>query len=146
MSQGVEVVGLYVRDQDEAVEFYGKLGFRVHTDVRNGEFRWLTVQHPEQPSFQLGLFIPGPPMLDAQSAQTLKALVAKGAMPPLVFVVNDCRATYDDMRAKGVEFIQPPAERPYGVEALMRDNSGNWMVLVEPREYSPEDFDRADVE
>jgi catechol 2,3-dioxygenase-like lactoylglutathione lyase family enzyme len=62
MTQGVEVVGLYVRDQDEALAFYvEKLGFRVHTDVRNGDYRWLTVQHPEQPSFQLGLFAPGPP-------------------------------------------------------------------------------------
>ena len=85
MSQGVEVVGLYVRDQDEALAFYvEKLGFRVHTDVRNGDYRWLTVQHPDQPSFQLGLFTPGPPVLDAATAQTLRAIVAKGAMPPLV--------------------------------------------------------------
>jgi len=63
MSQGVEVAGLYVRDQDEALAFYvDKLGFRVHTDVRNGDYRWLTVQHPEQPSFQLGLFVPAPPV------------------------------------------------------------------------------------
>src|ERR1700754_2308685 len=62
MSQGVGVVGLYVRDQDEAVQFYvEKLGFRVHTDARNGDYRWLTVQHPDQPSFQLGLFAPQPP-------------------------------------------------------------------------------------
>ena len=68
MSQGVEVVGLYVRDQDEALAFYvEKLGFRVHTDVRNGDYRWLTVQHPDQPSFQLGLFTPGPPALDAET-------------------------------------------------------------------------------
>ena len=85
MSQGVEVVGLYVRDQDEALAFYvEKLGFRVHTDVRNGDYRWLTVQHPDQPSFQLGLFTPGPPVHDAATAQTLRAIVAKGAMPPLV--------------------------------------------------------------
>jgi len=70
MNQGVAVVGLYVRDQDEALAFYvGKLGFRVHTDVRNGEYRWLTVQHPDQPSFQLGLFAPGPPVLDLGTAQ-----------------------------------------------------------------------------
>ena len=69
MSQGVEVVGLYVRDQDEALAFYvEKVGFKVHTDVRNGDYRWLTVQHPEQPSLQLGLFAPGPPVLDALSA------------------------------------------------------------------------------
>ena len=66
MTQGIQVAGLYVRDQDEALAFYvEKLGFRVHTDVRNGDYRWLTVQHPEQPSFQLGLFAPGAPVLDA---------------------------------------------------------------------------------
>ena len=133
MSQGVEVVGLYVRDQDEAVAFYEKLGFRVHTDVRNGEFRWLTVQHPEQPSFQLGLFVPGPPMLDAQSAQTLRAMVAKGAMPPLVFVVNDCRATYNEMRAKGVEFMQEPIDRFGTVDAGFRDPSGNGWKMIQAR-------------
>ena len=96
MTQGVEMIGLYVRDQDEALAFYvDKLGFRVHTDVRNGDFRWLTVQHPEQPSFQLGLFVPGPPTLDAASAQALKALVAKGAMPPMLLTVQDCRAAYE---------------------------------------------------
>ena len=102
MSQGVEVVGLYVRDQDEALEFYvEKLGFRVHTDVKNGDYRWLTVQHPDQPSFQLGLFTPGPPVLDAATAQALREIVAKGAMPPLVLVVDDCRAAYERMRARG---------------------------------------------
>ena len=91
MSQGVEVVGLYVRDQDEALAFYvEQIGFRVHTDVRNGDYRWLTVQHPDQPSFQLGLFSPGPPVLDAATAQTLRAIVARGAMPPLVLTVDDC--------------------------------------------------------
>lgn len=96
MSQGVAVVGLYVRDQDEALAFYvEKLGFRVHTDVRNGDYRWLTVQHPDQPSFQLGLFLPGPPVLDAATAQNVRAIVAKGAMPPLVLIVDNCRAAYD---------------------------------------------------
>lgn len=88
MSQGVDVVGLYVRDQDEALEFYvEKLGFRVHTDVKNGNYRWLTVRTPEQPTFQPGLFTPASPTLDATTAQTMRELVAKGAMPPLVLVV-----------------------------------------------------------
>ncbi|MGE8318388.1 MAG: VOC family protein, partial [Comamonas sp.] len=88
MTQGIGVVGLYVRDQDKALEFYvQRLGFRVHTDVRNGNYRWLTVQHPEQPSFQLGLFKPGPPVHDEATARTLADMVAKGAMPPLVLVV-----------------------------------------------------------
>ena len=89
MNQGISVVGLYVDDQDEALAFYvDKLGFRVHTDVRNGTYRWLTVQHPDQPSFQLGLFAPGPPIHDDATALTLRAMVAKGAMPPLVLDVE----------------------------------------------------------
>ncbi|HEX6637245.1 MAG TPA: VOC family protein [Steroidobacteraceae bacterium] len=133
MSQGVEVVGLYVRDQDEAVAFYGKLGFRVHTDVRNGEFRWLTVQHPEQPSFQLGLFAPGPPVLDAATAETMRAMVAKGAMPPLVMVVNDCRAMHEQARAQGVEFMQEPIDRFGTVDAGFRDPSGNGWKMIQAR-------------
>jgi catechol 2,3-dioxygenase-like lactoylglutathione lyase family enzyme len=134
MSQGVEVVGLYVRDQDEALAFYvEKLGFRVHTDVQNGAFRWLTVQHPEQPSFQLGLFIPGPPMLDAVTAQAVREIVAKGAMPPLVLVVDDCRATYEQMRARGVELTQEPVARFGSVDAGFRDPSGNGWKLIEAR-------------
>jgi len=133
MSQGVGVAGLYVRDQDEAVEFYGKLGFRVHTDARNGDYRWLTVQHPEQPSFQLGLFAPSPPTVDAATAQTLRELVAKGAMPPLVFLVDDCRASYEQMRARGVEFTQEPIDRYGNVDASFRDPSGNGWKMIEAR-------------
>jgi catechol 2,3-dioxygenase-like lactoylglutathione lyase family enzyme len=135
MTQGVQVVGLYVRDQDEAIAFYvEKLGFRVHTDVKNGDYRWLTIQHPDQPSFQLGLFKPGPPMLDAATAQTLSAIVAKGAMPPLVLVVNDCRAACEQMRERGVEFTQEPVERYGTVDAGFRDPSGNgWKMLQERR-------------
>ena len=134
MSQGVQVVGLYVRDQDEAVEFYvGKLGFRVHTDARNGNYRWLTVQHPEQPSFQLGLFVPQPPTVDATTAQTLREVVAKGAMPPLVLVVDDCRAAYAGMRSAGVEFTQEPIERYGNVDASFRDPSGNGWKMLQAR-------------
>lgn len=134
MSQGIEVVGVYVRDQEEALAFYvGKLGFRVHTDVRNGDYRWLTVQHPEQSSFQLGLYLPGPPVHDAATAQTLRAMVAKGAMPPLVLTVDDCRAAYERMRAKGVEFTQEPVERYGKVDAGFRDPSGNGWKLIQAR-------------
>ena len=134
MSQGIGVVGLYVRDQDEAVEFYvGKLGFKVHTDVKNGNYRWLTVQHPEQPSFQLGLFAPQPPTLDAATAQTMREVVAKGAMPPLVLHVDDCRGHYDRMRARGVEFTQEPMDRYGAVDASFRDPSGNGWKMIEAR-------------
>ena len=134
MSQSVEVVGLYVREQHEALSFYvEKLGFRVHTDVRNGDYRWLTVQHADQPSFQLGLFAPGPPVLDAATSQTLRAMVAKGAMPPLVLSVDDCRAAYDRMHAKGVEFTQEPVDRYGTVDAGFRDPSGNGWKMIQAR-------------
>jgi len=134
MSQAIEMVGLYVQDQDEALAFYvDKLGFRVHTDVRNGDYRWLTVQPPDQPSFQLGLFVPGPPVMDAATAQALRAIVAKGAMPPLVLAVDDCRAACERMRAKGVEFTQEPTERYGTVDAGFRDPSGNGWKMIQSR-------------
>jgi catechol 2,3-dioxygenase-like lactoylglutathione lyase family enzyme len=134
MNQGVGVVGLYVHDQQEALAFYvGKLGFRVHTDVGNGDYRWLTVQHPEQPSFQLGLFTPGPPALDAATAQVMRAMVAKGAMPPLVLSVADCRATYEALRAAGVEFTQEPIDRYGNVDAGFRDPSGNGWKMIQSK-------------
>ena len=118
MSQGVGVVGVYVRDQDEALDFYvGKLGFTVHTDARNGDYRWLTVQHPEQTAFQLGL----------------DELVAKGAMPPLVLIVDDCRAAYDRLSKAGVEFTQEPVARYGSVDASFRDPSGNGWKLIQAR-------------
>ena len=134
MSEGVQVAGLYVRDQDEAVEFYvGKLGFKVHTDARNGDYRWLTVQHPDQSSFQLGLFKPQPPTVDEATAQSLREAVAKGAMPPLVLVVEDCRAAFEQLRGRGVEFTQEPVERFGSVDASFRDPSGNGWKMLEAR-------------
>ena len=134
MSQGVGVVGVYVRDQEEALRFYvDKLGFRVHTDARNGDYRWLTVQHPDQPSFQLGLFAPQAPVLDAATAQSARELVAKGAMPPMVLVVDDCRASYARMQQAGVDFTQPPEERYGAVDASFRDPSGNGWKMIEAR-------------
>jgi catechol 2,3-dioxygenase-like lactoylglutathione lyase family enzyme len=134
MTQGVSVAGVYVRDQDEALDFYvGKLGFKVHTDAKNGDYRWLTVQHPDQPSFQLGLFAPQPPTLDAATAEAMREAVAKGAMPPLVLHVDDCRAAYEKMRAAGVEFIQEPIERYGAVDAGFRDPSGNGWKMISGR-------------
>jgi len=134
MTQGIQTVGLYVRDQDEALAFYvDKLGFKVHTDVRNGDYRWLTVQHPDQPNFQLGLYVPGPPVHDAATAQALNALVAKGAMPPMVLEVDDCFAIYDKLNQKGVEFTQEPVERYGTVDAGFRDPSGNGWKMIQTR-------------
>lgn len=134
MTQGLGVAGLYVRDQDEALEFYvEKLGFKLHTDARNGEFRWLTVQHPDQPGVQLGLFRPGPPAVDEATAEAINRIVAKGAMPPLVLLVDDCRATYARLRELGVEFTQEAVERYGNVDASFRDPSGNGWKMIEPR-------------
>ena len=134
MNQGVGVAGLYVRDQDEALEFYTeKLGFMVHTDARNGDYRWLTVQHPDQLSFQLGLFKPQPPTVDQSTAQLLSEMVAKGAMPPLVLVVDDCRAAHDRLHARGVEFTQEPIERYGNIDASFRDPSGNGWKMIQAR-------------
>jgi catechol 2,3-dioxygenase-like lactoylglutathione lyase family enzyme len=133
-AQGVQVVGLYVHDQDEALAFYvDKLGFRVHSDVRNGPYRWLTVQHPEQPLFQLGLFAPGAPVHDEATAQALRALLAKGAMPPLVLSVADCRAMHAQLQVRGVEFTQVPMERYGTIDAGFRDPSGNGWKMIQAR-------------
>ena len=134
MNEGINVVGVYVDDQDEALAFYvEKLGFRIHTDVRNGPYRWLTVQHPDQPAFQLGLFAPGPPVHDEATAKTLRAMVAKGAMPPLVLSVSDCRASYARLKALGVEFTQEPTDRYGSVDAGFRDSAGNgWKMIQAP--------------
>jgi len=131
MSKTIQVIGIYVRDQDEAYDFYvGKLGFEVHTDQRNGDYRWLTVTNPDQPELQLGLFRPQPPVHDPATAQQLNELVAKGAMPPLVMSVDDCRATCARLREKGVEFTQEPIERYGNIDANFRDPSGNGWKIV----------------
>jgi catechol 2,3-dioxygenase-like lactoylglutathione lyase family enzyme len=134
MIKGINVIGLYVHDQDEALDFYvNKLGFEVHADVKNGPFRWLTVKHASQPGFELGLFEPQEPALDSATAQTMREMVAKGAMPHLVFVVEDCRAAYEALKAKGVEFTQEPIARFGSVDANLRDPSGNAWKMVEAR-------------
>lgn len=131
---GVQTAGVYVRDQDEALAFYvDKLGFKVHTDVRNGDYRWLTVQYPGQPNFQLGLLRPGAPVHDEATAQILHAMVAKGAMPSMVLEVDDCRAAYERMRAKGVEFTQEPVDRYGTVDAGFRDPAGNGWKMIQAR-------------
>jgi predicted enzyme related to lactoylglutathione lyase len=124
---------IYVNDQDAALEFYTKkLGFEVRTDARMDDFRWLTVGPKDQPDLELVLMKPGA-MLDDATRKTLQELVAKGAMGAGVFRTADCRATYEELKARGVEFMSEPAERPYGIEAVFKDNSGNWFSLTQPR-------------
>src|SRR6185503_5146282 len=115
--------------QDEAKKFYiDVLGFVEGTDVSMGDgFRWVTVNHPAQPELQVTLMVPGPP-LDEHMAEAVRRSLASGSMGGFGLATADCRKAYEELSAKGVEFVQPPSERPYGVEAVMRDNSGNWLV------------------
>jgi catechol 2,3-dioxygenase-like lactoylglutathione lyase family enzyme len=137
----VSLVTLWVTDQDEARDFYvDKLGFVERTDVTMGEgFRWLTIAHPDHPELEVTLMVPGPP-LSEEMATAVRRELANGRMGGFGLSTDDCHKAYEDLTAQGVEFIQEPADRPYGIEAVMRDNSGNWLVLVEHRQFSPEDF------
>lgn len=141
MITNISLVTVYCLDQDKARDFYVDiLGFEPRADVTMGEgFRWLTVSHPSQPELQVTLATPGPP-LDAEAAAFIRRQLEKGQMGGLGLRVDDCRKTYEELSAKGVTFLQEPSDRPYGVEAVIRDISGNWLVLVEPKEFTPEDF------
>ncbi|HEX3622794.1 MAG TPA: VOC family protein [Acidimicrobiales bacterium] len=137
MITNISLFTLYVTDQDEARDFYvDVLGFEPRSDVRMGEgFRWVTVGHPEQPELDVTLMVPGPP-LDAEVAESIRRSLANGTMGGFGLCTDNCQKTYEELSAKGVYFVQLPSERPYGVEAVFRDNSGNWLVLVEPREFA----------
>jgi catechol 2,3-dioxygenase-like lactoylglutathione lyase family enzyme len=124
-----------VLDQDEALAFYTeKLGFEVNKDATMDDFRWLTVSAPDRPDHELILLVPGPPMMDEESAQQVKELVAKGVLGAGAFETDDCRATYAELSARGVSFLSEPAERFYGVDATFRDNSGNWFSMTQRTE------------
>jgi catechol 2,3-dioxygenase-like lactoylglutathione lyase family enzyme len=146
MITNISLVSVWVKDIDASLAFYTDvLGFEAKDDMHLGhDFRWCTVVHPSQPELQVHLTTPSKPLSDELIAAMQRAQES-GGLPGIGLNVDDCRATYEALSAKGVEFVQPPEERPYGVEALMRDNSGNWMVLVEPHQYTPEDFAGADM-
>jgi catechol 2,3-dioxygenase-like lactoylglutathione lyase family enzyme len=137
----VSLITVYVNDIDEAKAFYtDKLGFVLKDDITlSPEFRWCTVYQADHPELEIALRIPGPP-LDDESADAIRRIVAKGMMPGFGIATADCHKTFEELVAKGVEFIQEPSDRPYGVEAVLRDNSGNWLVLVESKPYTPDDF------
>jgi len=124
---------VFVLDQDRAKAFYTeKLGFKVHTDATVGSFRWLTVTPPAQPDFEIALMPVGPsPMTDAATAAVLRELVAKGTFGGGVLETDDVYKTVADLKAKGVTIKQEPAERPYGIEALFCDDTGNWFSLCQ---------------
>jgi catechol 2,3-dioxygenase-like lactoylglutathione lyase family enzyme len=130
---------LWVHDQDEALAFYTKqVGMEVRSDVtvpELGNFRWLAVSPPAQPDIAVVLMaIPGPPVMDAETTKEVRTLMAKGFAGTIFLETDDCRAAYDDLRRRGVEFAEGPEERPYGVDAAFRDPSGNNIRLTEPRE------------
>ena len=137
MIKGMSHACFYVLDQESAKRFYTeKLGFDVRSDVVMGaEFegagqglRWLTVSPPQQPDVEIILADPAMGH-DAETAEQIRALVAKGAMGSGVMATDDCQKTYEELSARGVVFLQEPAERPYGTEAVFRDDSGNWFSL-----------------
>ena len=132
MILNVSIVNVYVQNQDAAKEFYTEvLGFTKCDDVTLGDgYRWCTVSHPDHPELLVSLVVPGPPM-SADLVEAIARAQSAGGLSGLGFNVDDCHRTYEELTAKGVEFVQPPTTRPYGVEAVCRDNSGNWMVLVQ---------------
>ena len=130
---------LWVHDQDESLEFYTKqVGLEIRSDVtvpELGNFRWLTVAPAGQEDVAITLMaIPGPPVMDEQTAKEVRSLMAKGFAGTIFLVTDDCRAAYDEMRGRGVEFTEAPEERPYGIDCGFRDPSGNSLRLTEPRE------------
>ena len=130
---------LWVNDQEEALAFYTeKLGMEVRADVtlpEMGNFRWLTVGPAGQPDIAIVLMaIPGPPVMDAETAEQVRTLMAKGFAGTIFLTTDDCHASYEELRGRGVEFTEEPAERPYGIDSAFRDPSGNHLRLTQVRE------------
>ena len=130
--------GLFVNDLDKAYDFYvNKLGFKVHTDVKmeNG-FRWLTLTPPEQPDLEIAILEPLHPGMnnDEETQNAFKVLLEKGALGAGVMYTPDCRATYEELKAKGVVFKGEPKEQFYGTEAIITDSCGNWFSMTQPKE------------
>ena len=129
-------VTVWVHDQDEALAFYTeKLGMELRQDVtvpELGNFRWLTVGLVGQPDVGVALIaVPGAPVLDAETQEQLKSLVAKGFAGGLFFATDDIQTTYKELKSRGVEFQQEPTEQPYGIDAGFRDPSGNQMRMAQ---------------
>ena len=127
-------VCVYVLDQNRAYDFYtNKLGFKVVTDVPMGpDNRWLTVCPPEQPDLEINLFlVTESKMFPKETVRMMTELITKGTFGSGVFTCSDIYATYEELKAKGVEFMKPPTKEFYGTEALFRDDSGNWFSLAQ---------------
>ena len=135
----IGTVQLWVHDQDEALAFYTqKVGLEVRSDVtvaEMGDFRWLTVGPAGQPDIAIVLMaIPGPPVMDPETADEVRNLMAKGFAGTIFLTTDDCQASYEELRARGVEFTEAPEDRPYGIDAGFRDPSGNSFRLTQLRE------------
>jgi catechol 2,3-dioxygenase-like lactoylglutathione lyase family enzyme len=136
MLQNLSHVNVWVHDQDEALAFWTrKVGLEVREDVtvaELGNFRWLTVGVVGQPEVALALMaVPPPPVFDAETAARINDLMAKGATGGLFFATDDCQATYQELKDRGVEFTEEPSKRPYGIDAAFRDPSGNQVRIVQ---------------
>ncbi len=132
MNSKLTHTSIYVLDQESARDFYvNKLGFNIHTDAEMGEgMRWLTVTPPEQPDFEIVLYpIQEGMMFTKESAKKMRELVSSGTFGFGVFECRDIYATCEELKAKGVEFKKPPTKEFYGIEALFKDDSGNWFSL-----------------
>ncbi|MDX6637782.1 MAG: hypothetical protein QOJ01_1293 [Solirubrobacterales bacterium] len=132
---------VWVHDQDEALAFYTeKLGFEVRMDAtlpELGDFRWLTVSPAGQPDVAIVLMaIPGPPVMDEEVANQVRSLMATGFAGAVFLTTEDCQASYEELKARGVEFTEAPEERPYGIDAGFRDPSGNSFRLTQVREFA----------
>jgi len=130
---------LWVHDQGEALDFYTKkVGLEVRADVtlpEMGDFRWLAVGPAGQPDIAIVLMaIPGPPVMDAETAEQVRTLMAKGFAGTVFLTTDDCRASYEELKSRGVEFTEEPEERPYGIDSGFRDPSGNSLRLTQVRE------------
>jgi catechol 2,3-dioxygenase-like lactoylglutathione lyase family enzyme len=135
----ISFAGVWVHDQDEALAFYTeKLGWEVRADVtlpELGGYRWLTVGPASQPDVSVLLnAVPGPPVVDAVTSDQIRTLMAKGWAGNVLLTTDDAQASYDELTARGVEFTEPPEERPYGIDCAFRDPSGNQFRLTQIRE------------
>ena len=138
MLKNLTSVNVWVHDQDEALAWYTeKLGMELRQDVtvpEMGNFRWLTVGVPGQDVALALMAVPGPPVFDEETRAQITALMARGASGGLFFSVDDCKAAYEELKGRGVEFQQEPTEQPYGIDAGFRDPSGNSMRMTQLRE------------
>ena len=129
---------LWVHDQDEALAFYTeKVGMEVRADVtvpELGNFRWLTVGLAGQDVSIVLMAIPGPPVMDAETTEQVRTLMAKGFAGTIFLTTDDCQASYEELKGRGVDFVEEPEERPYGIDSAFRDPSGNHIRLTQVRE------------